>query len=376
MDTNKMNTITENKLKKERLDDIKDILSQGKTIFLIGAGCGKCVGLPLVCELDNEIQKGMDDDNKKILLEIKKNFKTKTIATIEDYMSEIVDFISILKRRSENKEKEKIKIGELEVSLKELIDLLDKIKSLIARIIKNKEVDIKIHRKFMSSLFQSRKNRPDSHFPIDFFVLNYDTLFEDALGLEKIKSSDGFNGGATAYWDISHFEDKKVKARVFKMHGSIDWSLLKTNGSQVTPFRLRENIKTDGKKDNVLIWPTTLKYRESQNNPYLQIIQKFKQSLQFGQSIVLAILGYSFRDHHINEEIRISLEQYGKKLSIVIFTEKSPDNTPFLKEVSKNFTDQVKIYSGEGFFHSKEKDLECTIWKFEDIAKILNEEEL
>ena len=379
MDTNKMNSATENreKLQKKRLNDIKDMLSQGKTVFLIGAGCSKCVGLPLVCELGDKIQEKMDDKNKKILSEIKKNFKAKARATIEDYMSEIVDFISILNRRSESEEKEKIKIGEMEVSLKELSDLLEKIKNLIASIIKDIQIDISIHRKFMKSLFQSRKNRPDAHLPIDFFVLNYDTLFEDALGLEQIKSSDGFNGSATAYWDIKHyFEDKLAKARVFKIHGSIDWSLLEASGSQITPFRIREKIKIDNKKSNVLIWPTTSKYREAQNNPYLQIIQAFKQSLQQGHSIVLAVLGYSFEDHHINEEIRISLEQYGTELSIIIFTEKSPDNTPFLKEVRENFLGQVKIYSGEGFFHADEEDLECTIWKFEDIAKILNEEGL
>ena len=378
MDTNKMKPVTENKekLNKKRLDDIKDILSQGKTVFLIGAGCSKCVGLPLVCELGDKIQEKIDTDNKKILSEIKKNFKSKTKATIEDYMSEIVDFISILHRRNESGEKKEIKVGELEVSLKDLTNLLEKIKNLIANIIKDKQIDIKIHRKFMRSLFQSRKDRPDSHLPIDFFVLNYDTLLEDALGLEKIKSSDGFNGSATAYWNIKHFEDKTVKARVFKMHGSIDWSLLKSDESQITPFRIREKIKIDNKKSNVLIWPTTSKYREAQNNPYLQIIQTFKKSLQEGQSIILAVLGYSFGDHHINEEIRVSLEQYGKKLSLIIFTEKSPDNIPFLKELREKFSGQAKIYSGEGFFHSDEKDLDCRIWKFEDIAKILNEEGL
>ena len=56
----------------EKLEDIQNILSQGKTVFLIGAGCSKCVGLPLISSLSSEVEKKLLDEDKAILSAVKK----------------------------------------------------------------------------------------------------------------------------------------------------------------------------------------------------------------------------------------------------------------------------------------------------------------
>ena len=152
---------------------------------------------------------------------------------------------------------------------------------------------------------------------------------------------------------------------------------MKDSESKLFPFKLNEKIALTEPNKNILIWPTSSKYKEAQNNPYLQIIQKFRESLQGSRNIVLAVIGYSFRDNHINEEIRIALEEYGEELTVVIFIEKSPCEVPFLKEIienSKITSEAVKIYSNEGLFHGERQDKTCKIWKFEDIVNILKGE--
>ena len=371
-------------MENEKIADIKELLSQGKMIFLIGAGCSKCVGLPLIRELSSKVEEKLNNTHKEVLLEIKNNFSKDSNHTIEDYMSEIVDFISILKRRKTDDEKktddeEKIQIREKSFSLQQLIDTLDEIKNTIADLIKEPSIDIQTHRKFIRSLFQLRKNK-EWYSPVDFFILNYDTLFEDSIALEKIKFTDGFNGSATAYWDLNNFEDTSVKARVFKIHGSIDWFLLQESDSQLSLFKVRDTIKFNSpekQNKNILIWPMASKYQEAQNNPYLQIIQKFRESIKKNKDTVLGVLGYSFKDNHINEEIRIALEQFGEGLTCIIFIKDDPEKIPFLKEIRANpdISQKIKVYSEKGFFHGNERE-KTQLWKFEDVVQILSGENI
>ena len=356
--------------KKKLKDEIKDLISQKKVAFLIGAGCSKCVGLPLMEELNEQVEKELSKPNKALLLKIKENFEDGS--TIEDYMSEIDSQINILKMRREDKRK--INVNGEEFSIDQLEKSLKEIKQRIANIIKDKKIDLKEHRRFIRSLFSLRRNREKAI--IDFFVLNYDTLIEDALALEKIKSCDGFNGGATAYWDIETFDDKSLRSRVFKIHGSIDWSVL--DDDLTTPFRLREKLKSTEEKNNLLIYPMTSKYKEVQKSPYSQMIQKFR-NLKESKDMVLVSIGYSFRDHHINEEIKNILKESDKSFTLIIFI-KEFEKDNFLNEIKKN--KQVKIYTQDRYFNEgKEfklkkdtKDTEDTkLWKFEELTTLLGD---
>jgi len=90
----------------------------------------------------------------------------------------------------------------------------------------NPIVEIEHHIKFVQAIYSNRSNLL-SRSKLTFFSTNYDTLLEDALGLEKFTVVDGFSGGAIAYWnpefEFQDAHDLPNKCLLYKLHGSIDW---------------------------------------------------------------------------------------------------------------------------------------------------------
>ena len=69
------------------------------------------------------------EETKKLLDTVRELFSGAERATIEDYMSEIVDFLSIAERRTQRgATKSKISVGDQERDSAELQDALDEIK--------------------------------------------------------------------------------------------------------------------------------------------------------------------------------------------------------------------------------------------------------
>src|SRR5665647_240368 len=87
---------------KDIVQDMRELLSQNYLAFLLGAGCSKQAGLPLMSKLTTEVleHEKIGVDTKKILDKVRELFAGAEAATIEDYMSEIVDLLSIAERRS------------------------------------------------------------------------------------------------------------------------------------------------------------------------------------------------------------------------------------------------------------------------------------
>src|SRR5688572_29043888 len=266
----------------EIIVDLEKLLSQANRSFLLGAGCSKCAGLPLTTELTDEVLNALEPSGKtkKILEFVKTNFTPGAdITTIEDYLSEIVDNVAILERR---KEKGipicELDIGSEKVTLDELNHALNEIKFRIAQIILEKQIGLSTHQSFVNAIHKTlRGGKTIGRKPADYFILNYDTLIEDALSLEKINYTDGFKGGAIGWCDFKTYLAKDIEARIFKIHGSIDWCL---SSNDILPKRFRGNHKDWYNLDKqVLIWPASTKYRETQNDPYAQLINFFHRSL-------------------------------------------------------------------------------------------------
>lgn len=87
---------------KNVLQDMRDLLSQRKLAFLLGAGCSKCAGLPLMPELTGIVlnHDKIGNETKDLLNKVCESFSGAGFANIEDYMSEIVDLLSIAERRT------------------------------------------------------------------------------------------------------------------------------------------------------------------------------------------------------------------------------------------------------------------------------------
>ena len=364
---------------KDVVQDMRELLSQSRLAFLLGAGCSKKAGLPLMPELTKEVL-GHDkicEETKKLLYTVRKLFSGAEDATIEDFMSEIVDLLSIAERRTQRgATQSKISVGDQERSSAELQDALDEIKIAVSSSIGDKEVDATTHQQFIRAIHSSlQAGKADRG--VDYFILNYDTLIEDALGLERVVYFDGFTGAATGWWDPSTFRTDGKAARVFKIHGSIDWCLLK---GDPLPTRIRSGIKTESAKKHVLIYPAATKYQETQRDPFAQMLNYMRQSLRPDErkEMVLAICGYSFGDSHIDLEIENALHESKERLAIAAFVETDEPQGKLKKWLADPaISEQIRVYAKKGFFHGDKKiklDDEIPWWKFEILARLLGGE--
>ena len=363
------------------LNDFDELLTQSGKAFLLGAGCSKCAGVPLTEELTAKTleSKLLDSTTRTILAFIEEQFKGAVSANIEDYLSELVDLVAITERRgARGATKDTASLNGVDYSATELKEAVDQIKEAIANVI-DVEVNLEVHWKFIQAVHRpSRPGRTVTTRPVDYLVLNYDTLIESALALEKLCYADGMNGGNSAWWDATTYDMNGLAARVLKLHGSIDWSEM---SGDPLPRRIAKSLTLPtGSERKVLIWPASTKYRETQRDPYAQLSSLARSVLRpaSGRQTVLTVCGYSFSDSHINIEIERALRESGGELTLVVFTfdEKPIRELKRLHE-DESITDQVRIYARRGFFHGAKTAKSITDlpwWKFENITRLLGGE--
>lgn len=364
---------------KELVQDLRELLSQSRLAFLLGAGCSCKAGLPLMSKLTEEVlgHGELGDETRRPLNSIRDVFSGAGNATIEDYMSELVDYVSIVERRTRRgATQSKISLGNSEYTTEELTSALREIKQVVAKVIDEKDVDVSYHQQFIRSIHSSLQAGKARRM-VDYFVLNYDTLLEDSLGLERVTYVDGFAGAATGWWDPSVFQNDAAAARVFKVHGSIDWCLLKGDS---LPRRVRRGITSAAEQEHVLIYPAATKYQEAQRDPFAQLLQEMRQCLRPAENkeVVLAICGYSFCDSHIDLEVENALYQSEGRLTVAAFvSDDEPQGT--LKEWvdDPRIGRQIRVYANKGFIHSDatmKSDEDIPWWKFEVLGRLLGGE--
>ncbi|MCB5271388.1 MAG: SIR2 family protein [Candidatus Cloacimonetes bacterium] len=367
----------------EELHSLEDLLIQGSCVFLIGAGCSKIAGLPLMAELSEKVRENADLSarSKQILQCISEQFTEATSPNIEDYLSEIVDHLSIIDRRCNRGVNEpSLSIGDISVSSTELRTALEEIKRGIADSIQNSEneIDISFHRMFVRAIHRpSRPGKQVKKGKIAYINLNYDTLLEDALALEKIPFYDGIDGGASGWWNNEKFYSNDIGTKVLKLHGSIDWTQL---DDDPLPRRIATGKLHNITNKNIMIWPASTKFRETQLDPFAQLLTLARQALKSEDQSekVLVILGYSYSDAHINSEIDRALRNSEGSLTIIAFSSSDEPcgnlKTWFEDTSIKN---QIRIYTNKGLYHGdvvKTSTVDLLWWKFENIVRLIRGE--
>ena len=375
---------------------IPELFGQPKVSFLIGAGCSLCAGLPFmktltetVCNNLNPAQQ--DDEEKKrayaLLASIRDNYKSLDNTSIEDFLSEIQDINAILQRQKQKGiENPEYQYNNEKYKPEHTYILLEEIKKNIKVILGQKVNTIKYHRNFCKAIHSDLcRGRERVKHPVNYFLLNYDTLIEDALAIEGISFNDGFVGGATAWWDPTRFGGeefylggkRKLEARVYKLHGSIDW--IKPQHSEF-PIRLRTTVPAEeivGNGEAVVIYPSSMKYKETQYDPYAQMMMSFRKCLNDFDNNVLVILGYGFNDEHINIEISNGIRNSKGALSVIIFcgTKELPKTLQIWVN-DRQINSQILILGKNGIWKdgnkvlSNNEDIEW--YKFEKISDLLS----
>lgn len=209
-------------------------------------------------------------------------------------------------------------------------------------------------------------------------MLNYDTILEDALALERVPFSDGIDGGVTGWWNPKTFDREDLAARVLKLHGSVNWCEV---AGDTLPRRISTTLQVSSPQDRgIMIWPASTKYRETQLDPFAQLADLARRVVRpvHGSQRVLVTCGYSFGDAHINIEIERALRESAGDLTVIAFSSEN-EPTGHLKtwNQSEEIRDQVLIFAKRGFFHGDTADTssaDLPWWKFETVVRLLGGE--
>lgn len=367
-------------------------LNSPKQTWLFGAGISRNANIPLMVELTelvlNSIEKSPDGDAKEVLSFIKKECSEES--HIEHYLTYLGDLISLASHshlKSTFVKEERVSKSVLksiyQTVVQEITELIrwgnKKNTSEKDATSKSSALDITEHLNFVKAVFNTSRAGLDlMRSPVEFYTTNYDTLLEDALAFNGIHYQDGFSGGAIAFWDALAFDDNtSVKARLYKLHGSIDWLQLPSNQSTLFRVRYGDEYHTHHAQDagNVMIYPQATKYLNTQRDPFAQLFQRFRHRLADGMDHVLFICGYSFGDEHINAEIERAMCSRNSQLTIVAFTQYS-------KTLSKwklqPWAERIFIVSTEGLSQGragpyfKNENSPWDWWTFKGATKLIN----
>lgn len=179
-----------------------------------------------------------------------------------------------------------------------------------------REDTLKYHRRLIRKVL----TRPLNLRRTNLFTLNYDTLIEKAADAEGAILVDGFVGTLRRVfrpesYDLDfYFPAQTTEGRVhrfdralhlYKLHGSITWH--RSEADWENPYGLFATFyDQETPEDDVLIYPSPLKYGQSLGLPYSELFRRFGSAISQTQS-VLFVIGYGFGDEHVNALIRQAL---------------------------------------------------------------------
>lgn len=170
----------------------------------------------------------------------------------------------------------------------------------------------------------------DRSLPVEIFTLNYDLLFEQAFESLGATYFDGFAGHLRGQFRADLVEAVGVPTglvvpssfvRVWKLHGSINWSVEESADGRRDIVRLGSPASTD---EVAAIYPSEEKYTDSRRVPFLALHDRFRRSLDEPETLLL-VAGYSFGDQHVNEVLFDSLLRHRRSEAVVFCHDAIPD---------------------------------------------------
>lgn len=289
------------------------LISDKKNIaFLFGAGAslaGKSknsVYVPAIDEMTKNIGDILNETEtyKKALNEIRTEIESNNSSyNIESLLSNIELKIQIIGNGVLNS----LNKDDFNSLVKKLKEEIKKSVSVHKKILRDNKIEELIHADFAEWI--GRANRKH---PIEIFTTNYDYLFELGLEEKNIPFYDGFTGSYKPFFNAESVEDMGFipkQTKLWKMHGSLGWHY---------DSKANKICRKESDSEGFLIYPSTLKYSESQKQPYTAFMDRLTNFLKQPDTVLISC-GYSFGDEHINERIITALNSNNSGHVIALF---------------------------------------------------------
>lgn len=182
------------------------------------------------------------------------------------------------------------------------------------------------HREFFRRLIGSR--RPDAP-RVRVFTINYDTVIEESLDDCGIHYFDGFAGGVRRRLNLTAYDNDLFSSptgtnrgvlrvhdvvHLYKLHGSLNWRVQTPRPGLAAP-RVIQSWGRPEPGELAVIYPTPTKETDVLGHPYADLLRIFGTSLNMSECALL-IVGYGFRDEHIN---RLLFEALAHNSTLQVF---------------------------------------------------------
>jgi hypothetical protein len=258
--------------------------------FFIGAGCSLSIqgagGKPMIPEiigLTKQVKASLDND--ATLKVVAQTAWDRVIArgiltpTVEDVLSHIRTLESLCGK------------GEIDGFSADILRNLDlaiceQVRTIVSKPLPTSDTPYHVLASWIQAIPRER--------PVEIFTTNYDLSLEQALEEQLVPYFDGFVGSDSAFLDLDSMAEDDLPprwARLWKIHGSINWWM--TAKQKIR--RSRDIVEGE----QLLIYPSHLKYDQSRQMPYYAMLDRLRVFLRTDQCVLLTC-GYSFGDEHIN----------------------------------------------------------------------------
>ena len=290
------------------------LISDKKKIgFLFGAGSSlamknyKSLTVPAIGKMTSEIVEDVgkiDPKYKTALEDIKQELGDKyfNIETLLSNLEQKFSFIGKSILNSLNKDEFADLIKRIKKEVREKVSVHN---MSLCDIALKKEFQQIVTKDIVSELVQTDFanwiGQAERKYPIEVFTTNYDFLLELGLEHKEIPYYDGFCGSLRAFFNpesVENFSFLSNQTKLWKIHGSLGWHFDKDT---------EKILRVSPDDDDILIYPSTLKYKDSKKQPYESLIDRLSNFLKQDDAILITC-GYSWGDEHINSRITSALK--------------------------------------------------------------------
>jgi hypothetical protein len=316
--------------------------------FFLGAGCPLAVQIPIegkfepiipeISGLTAQVKAHLDADST--LKAGAQSAWDRVVArgiptpTIEDVLSHIRTLKSICEQ------------GEIDGFSRDLLIKLDqaiceKVRNIVNKSLPSSDTPYRVLASWIQAISRDR--------PVEIFTTNYDLLIEQALEEQLVPYFDGFVGSNSAFLDLDSMAEDDLPARwarLWKIHGSINWWMTAKDKIR------RSSDPVAG--EQLLIYPSHLKYEQSRQMPYYAMLDRLRVFLRSDQCVLLTC-GYSFADEHINAVIGQGLSGNPNAACIaMIFGDRA--QSPKARELAKRHANLTLLATDGGVIGTVERN--------------------
>lgn len=313
----------------EKLMSLNPVITHSPIILFLGAGASVSLGKPamkqFVEKLTGQITSGDDVSLLSALISVRDHDLESILGDLETFLS--LQYISSFVFDGEN-------LPAYEVNRNDVARLRSLIRHSIIREYRTIDIEraVAVYRPLFDIIF-SHIDSSTCCLPI--FTTNYDLAIETFCNkqfmqydLENFLNkqsmqydlTDGMEDDSSEreiFWNPLEFELFRIHPKnrhivLFKLHGSVNWMRITSNGRIVHSLPLYDVVDSD-EYQNAIIYPAGNKLTNSE--PYLTCYHYFSKCCEHAK-IILAI-GYSFRDYEalgsllkarqVNEDLKLIL---------------------------------------------------------------------